>query len=248
MSLDGYLKTTSQKLITNDFFDQSISLTELGLKATELPQQYGNIYMKGAVIPTLLDIRLLELSKGKFGLRELLKELTNKYGKHKSFSEANFFNEIVDMTYPEIRDFINKYIKGAEPLPTKEYFKKIGIDYFSVKGVDSSKASLGVQIGVKGQKLIIAKSHKSDQTGLLEGDIIEEVEGIKVTLQNANQAFAKFAKLKVGDSMNFTLTRENKLVKVTSKISARENKHVFEVNPNATEEQLKLRKVWMKNL
>lgn len=248
MSLDGFLKTTSQKLITNDFFDQTISLTELGIKATELPQQYGNIYMKGAVIPTLLDIRLLELSNGKFGLRELLKELTNKYGKQKSFSEANFFNEIVAMTYPEIGDFINKYIKGTEPLPTKEYFNKVGVDYFQTKGVDSSKASLGIQIGVNGQKLIIAKSENPEQTGLFDGDIIEEVEGTAVTLKNARQAFAKLANLKVGDSINFTLTREGKPIKVTSVLSARERKHVFETNPNATAEQLKLREVWMKNL
>ena len=138
ITLEDYLKEISQKLKINDFFKQDISLTELGKRATELPQQYANIYMKGSVTGTLMDIRLLDLLDGKKGLRELIIELTNKYGKHKSFSENNFFNELVAMTYPEMDDFINKYIKNTEPLPVKEYFDKLGVNYYESKGVDSS--------------------------------------------------------------------------------------------------------------
>ncbi|MCH8325205.1 MAG: peptidase [Bacteroidetes bacterium] len=247
ITLEDYLKEISQKLKINDFFKQDISLTELGKRATELPQQYANIYMKGSVTGTLMDIRLLDLSDGKKGLRELIIELTNKYGKHKSFSENNFFNELVAMTYPEMDDFINKYIKNTEPLPVKEYFDKLGVNYYESKGVDSSKISLGIRFGVKGQKLFVSKSTKAAETGILEGDIIEEIGGTSVTLKNARSVFVKFSKLKVGDSIDITVTRGDKKIKVVPVLTAQKVKHAFEINPNATEKQIKFRKAWMKN-
>ena len=106
--------------------------------------QYANIYEKGAIVPGLLDIRLLELSNGKRGLREVINELSHKYGPHKPFSEKTFFDDFTAMTYPEIADFFDKYIKGTEPLPLKEYYAKIGINYEKEAGFDSSQVSLGV--------------------------------------------------------------------------------------------------------
>lgn len=131
MSLEDLLNQYSLKLKKNDTYDSTYSLekisntsfTKVGFK------QYSNIYSKGAIVATLLDIRLLELSKGKFGLREIVNQLAQKYGKDSSFPEDEFFNIFVDMTFPEIDDFINAYITGIKQLPITEYFNKIGIDY-----------------------------------------------------------------------------------------------------------------------
>lgn len=75
--------------------------------------QFGNIYNKGALVAALLDIRLLELSDGEAGLRELILEWIEIYGPNNAFSEADFFEVLVAMTYPEIEDFIDQYIKGT---------------------------------------------------------------------------------------------------------------------------------------
>ena len=64
-----------------------------------------------------------------FGLREVLLELIQKYGKQKPISESGFFDELVAMTFPEIRSFIDSYILDAKPLPLQEYYEKIGIHY-----------------------------------------------------------------------------------------------------------------------
>ena len=74
---------------------------------------------------------MLELSNGKIGLRELILELIEEFGPENSFSESDFFEIIVTMTYPEIDDFINSYIKGTESLPIVEYFDLLGITYDS---------------------------------------------------------------------------------------------------------------------
>ncbi len=248
ITLDDYLQQVKQKLSINDNFNKDLSLTELGINCVNLQDQYFNIYNKGSVIGTLLDLRLLELSNGTKGLRELIVQLAKKYGAKKAFSEKDFFNEISQMTYPEISDFINRYIAGTETLPVKEYFNKIGIDYTEIVGYDSSKISLGFGVGFKDNKFILTNVDPSNEGVLQSGDFIYKVNGEEVTLQNAQQAFGSVSKLKVGEKFRFSIMRngEEKEVELTAK--PRLIKHQFKIMDNPTKEQLALREAWMKNL
>jgi predicted metalloprotease with PDZ domain len=90
-------------------------------------KQYGNIYQRGAVVSGLLDIKLLELSGGRRGLRDLISDLAKTYGKQHAFPERTFVDSIVARTSPEVRDFFARYIEGAERPPVKEYYAKLGI-------------------------------------------------------------------------------------------------------------------------
>lgn len=131
-TLDDYFKELRQKtLIDEKYYDKNYSLSKISLTSytPEGQKQYGNIYMRGALVAGLLDIRLLELSKGQRGLREVINELSKEYGATKSFPEKEWFDIFTKRTYPEIGDFINRYIKNAEPLPLEEYYAKIGILY-----------------------------------------------------------------------------------------------------------------------
>jgi len=131
-SLDDYLKTLQRKMLINTkHFNPRISLVELA-ETSFTPkghEQYGNIYMKGALVAGLLDIKILELSNGKRGLVDVINDLALKYGPNKSFDEATFFDEFANETYPEISGFFEKYVKNSETLPLKEYYSKIGIDF-----------------------------------------------------------------------------------------------------------------------
>jgi len=247
ISIDGYLNVLHQELSINDNFDQSLSLTELGIHSTELPDQYYNIYQKGAFVSSLLDIRLLVLSQGTRGLRELIIELSKKYGPKRAFSENNFFDELIKMTYPEIGNFIDNYIKGTDKLPVEEYFKRIGIDYKEVAGYDSSKTSLGINLGfVNGSFGIVSVQDQS--VGLLKGDILVKVDGTELTMQNVRQVFGKIRTLKVGDKVVFTVKRDEKEIDFTLNLQRAIIKHQFTVDLNPTPEQLKLREAWLKNL
>jgi predicted metalloprotease with PDZ domain len=121
----------SKKAIADNYYNPMISLSQMSLTCyTPVGgAQFGNVYNKGALVAALLDIRLLELSGGTKGLREVILELIDTYGPNNAFSEATFFEDLTAMTYPEIEDFINRYIKGTDELPLTEYFEKIGITY-----------------------------------------------------------------------------------------------------------------------
>jgi predicted metalloprotease with PDZ domain len=107
------------------------SLTQLSSDCytSEGGAQFNNVYNKGAMVAALLDIRLLELSNGLKGLREVILELIDTFGPNNSFSETEFFDYLVSITYPEVEVFINSYIKGTDALPYVEYFAKLGITF-----------------------------------------------------------------------------------------------------------------------
>ena len=130
--LDAYLTELVQKISADQTqFDPTYPLEKLALTSygDEGQAQYGNIYMRGALVAGLLDIRLLELSDGEMDLQDVLLELMERYGKEEPFDDATFHQTLVEMTYPEIGDFLQRYVVAAEPLPIAEYYGKLGIDY-----------------------------------------------------------------------------------------------------------------------
>jgi predicted metalloprotease with PDZ domain len=130
VSPDEYLADVIQKMqIARVKYDSTWSLRKLALTSySDSGQvQYGNIYNKGALTAGLLDIRLLELSGGQQGLQDLIGELTHRFGKQRAFPESTFVDTVVAVTRPEVRDFFQRYVWGAEPLPIAEYYARLGI-------------------------------------------------------------------------------------------------------------------------
>ncbi|HVO72412.1 MAG TPA: PDZ domain-containing protein [Ignavibacteriaceae bacterium] len=251
MPLEQYEKILQRKMNQSESFDKNLSLTYLGEHSTELKDQYLNIYAKGALVAGLLDIRLLQLSGGKKGLRELINELAGTYGPHHSFSEKTFFDDLVKMTYPEIRDFIDRYIAGAEPLPVKEYYNKIGINYLEQGSFDSSNVSLGIQIGFDNGNFIVAKIDEDSPNYSIfkTGDVIHKVEGQEVTMDNIQEIITGIRKTKKGgDSLKMTVLRNNMPVDLNLILEIPKQKNIFSVNEKATAAEVSLRNIWLKNL
>lgn len=130
---DSYLSNALQFkiLLYEDKYDKTWSLKTLAERSFEGAgiNEYQNIYFKGALVATYLDILLLDLSNGKSGLRELVVELMNRYGKGRPVSEDAFIDEIVSITYPEVREFFDDYVLGNKPLPHNDFLSKIGITH-----------------------------------------------------------------------------------------------------------------------
>ena len=250
ISLQNYLNVIRQKIFFMQGFKKNISLIELGIHSVEMQDQYINIYNKGAVTAGLLDIRLLELSNGTKGLREVINELSKEYGPDKSFSEYNFIDEFVNITYPEIKDFFENYIEGTKELPVKEYYKKIGIDFFESKGLDSSRTSMGISLGVKDNQFVVLDVSQSsgNKNKILPGDIFYSLDGNELTFENIRDKLKEYQNKSVGDTVKAVFIRNGEKLNIDILLGPTERKYVFEIDPNPAEEQLKLRNAWMKNL
>lgn len=252
ITTDEYLDRISEKLTINDRFRQDISLTDLSKQVYDeaITMQFLNFYNKGAVTAALLDIRLLELSGGKRGLREVYLELLDKYGKDKPFPEDDFFQIFVDMTYPDIEQFINDYLIGTKPLPYEEYMAKLGFKYIPERLSEDTRPSLGIEMGMneKQQFTIIGASEISTQAGLQVNDIPLKIIGIEVSMSTAREIFGKLQSMNFGEKVNIVVQRGDKEVEVNVPLQQRKDKHIFKEMESPTEEQLKLREAWSKNL
>ena len=248
VSLEQHLATLRNKIAANDAYRQDLSLTELGVRSTEMQDQYGNIYMKGSLVGEMLDLRLLQLSGGKSGLRELMNDLSKTYGKNSAFSEKDFFTELTKKTHPEIGDFIARYVQGTEKLPTAEYLGWVGIQYDEFAGYDSTTSALGISIGVSGTSLIVAGVTAESKSGLAQGDVIEKIDGQPFSFQTAQAILVKLRGKKVGEKVTLNIKRGEHNMEITGELIPSIIRHKIEVLTNATPEQMKLREAWMKNM
>ena len=130
-TLDDYLKAVASKARTDRMrYDSTCSLSCLAATSFTAAgaRQYGNIYQRGAVVAGLLDIRLLQLSGGRSGLRQLVLELARDYGKSRPFPEDSLYQIVASRTSPEVLDFFRRYVQGTEHPPLREYYALLGID------------------------------------------------------------------------------------------------------------------------
>ncbi|MBU1100909.1 MAG: hypothetical protein KKA84_10955 [Bacteroidetes bacterium] len=253
ITLEEYLKMQSQKIEEGQELDQTISLSELSLNiySPEYAVNFIDFYRRGAIVAALLDIRLLELSGGERGLREVFMELIKEHGENKPFDDKTFFDLLVEKTYPEIKDFIDNYIKGTSPLPIADYFRKIGINYYPSRISKDPRPTFGIWIASRPDKYnFIRKIYDEAKVfGYQVDDTVLEMQGIKLEPRNMPEVFKElYSKYKMGDDVKVKVKRGDEEIELDAKLIQRLDFYVFEVDENPTTEQLKLREAWMKNL
>jgi predicted metalloprotease with PDZ domain len=252
ITIEEYLSRISEKINISDRFSKDISLVDLslGVYSEAITLEFINFYNKGAITADLLDIRLLELSKGTLGLREVFLDFLEQYGKYKPFPEDEFFEIFVESTYPEIEQFIDDYIKGTKPLPYEEYMTKLGYKYIPERPSEDSRPSLGLQMGMndKQQLTVVGMSESSAKAGIKEGDVPLEILGTEVSMENTREIFGKLHSMQIGETVKMIVQRGDEELEVNLPLQQRTDRHIFEQMEKPIEEQLKLREAWSRNL
>ncbi|KAA3616633.1 MAG: PDZ domain-containing protein [Calditrichaeota bacterium] len=262
-SLDDYFNVLRRKIaIDKLYYRQDYSLTDLAKHSFSSTgaRQYGNIYMRGAMVAGLLDILLLDLSDGKKGWQDVLQELTHEYGPSRPFSEETFFQDIADKTYPQVADFFESYVENANPLPLTEYYQKIGITYNEQKEFEDLEKGIG---GKDGRFYIAKLPADLPELDLQAGDVFMKINGKEIKRTSMRRLEKKLEKETNGQTYKVEFERNGEVVEVESanpefkklvenfvfnyRDLTRNSSFVFELNPAATPRQLKLRQKWLQN-
>jgi predicted metalloprotease with PDZ domain len=257
ISLDDFLDKMREKVSeANNYSD--VPFTEMSLGCLdEYADDYGNVYEKGALIGWMLDIRLRELSDGKYGLMNLMQDLSKKYGTQKPFEDDKLFDIITEMTYPEIRTFFADYVEGREELPYKEYLKTIGINTTG-EGTEEvfNFGNIGLAVDPETREVSVFSLEGANKFGKMfeEGDVLLEINDQKVNAANFLTLITE-ASFKEDEEMRILVARKKGKKKDKTKKQLLKSKPVFveqeqdfgfEESQNKNEKQIKLLKAWEK--
>lgn len=257
---EQFLETLAQKIsFSRSFYKDSLSFTELSTEsAGKWASQYGNVYQKGALISACLDLYLLKLSNGQYGIKNLKHDLSVKYGKDKFFEDEELFNVIANLTFAPVKDFFNNYIVGTKPLPYEEFFAMAGVEYlagetyrdFTIGSIQLNANPQGLYtIGVNGMNAF------GQKMGYKEGDEIVSINDMPVTVENFNSVLKQlYSSIKEGDAVNMKVNRADASGnKTLTSLSApamkieKTRKHVLRFISNPSPAQLRVRNAWLNN-
>lgn len=192
---ETFLEEMTEKRYVADQYRDALPFTEMSKNCLTLYQnEYDNVYYKGALIAMCFDLTLRKLTKHSITLRDLVLSLSNAYGEHRPFKDDELFDTIVAMTHPEVRTFIEQYIKGAEPLPLKECLGYAGIDY--LQNTTQKELTLGgIQLGLaqEHRRLMVTSVSELDafgrSMGYKQGDIFLSINEKAIDALNYEAVF-----------------------------------------------------------
>lgn len=170
-------------------------------------------YSRGSVIASIIDILIIDNSKGKQCLDHFFQHLYKKYfiEMNRGFSETEFKAELEKFVGKNLDEFYKKYIDGTEILPYAEVFDKVGI---SIIDNTSFKPSFGATVREEGGKVMVKNvraGSSAEEAGISVGDEIVGCNSYRV-----DQAMLEgmMSGLATAETADLLIAREEKLFSV----------------------------------
>lgn len=261
ISPEDFVEKMQGKIVTSQSqYNDNLAFTKLSKGSLDEHQhEYGNVYEKGALIGMCLDIELRRLSNGQYGLRDLMKDLSDKFGKDQPFKDKKLFKEIAKISYPEIKDFFKTYVDGDLPLPYSSILEQVGVTYTpSQKYMDFSLGHVALAPSETGG-VVIAGIDQMDAMGKAlgyrVGDELVTINGGEIPTQGRQAFFSSLKESFVeGQPVEVVVKRRDEAGELQTialkadaiKVEKKTNPQL-ELNEAATAEQTALRNAWLKN-
>ncbi|MEM9141582.1 MAG: peptidase M61 [Bacteroidota bacterium] len=238
-------------------YDDAMSFTEMSSNILEEPYKanYGNVYEKGALINMALDLLLREKSNGEKGVLWLMKELSRKYGDKVPFKDEDLIDEIVAMTYPEVRTFFDTYVIGNTPIDYGDFLAKVGLakrtvekqsGYFlegEVPFIDVDQANGNAIFIRKG----IALNSFFKDLGARGGDIIKSINGTDINLEAIRPIIGQSFGWTPETEISMTVERNGTELELKGKVgSPMLNVETIIPVEGAGENKQRLREAWLR--
>jgi len=202
-------------------------------------------YDKGAVAAMMLDLEIINSSKGKYSLDDVMRYMYQTYYKTKKrgYTDVEFKKGFEKFAGKNLDDFYKKYVYGLAPVDYNQY-----LGYAGYKLTDDLAASndptLGIAIGNNNGKKIVTAVLRGSAAwidGINVDDELTAIDGVPL----ANPADMLAGK-KPGDHINVSVMRDGLplILPVTLLRNNRVNYKV-EALPNPTPQQQLVQKKWL---
>lgn len=241
-------------------YNDSLSFTEMSRNVLEEPYEaeYANVYEKGALINMALDIRLRELSGGTYGVLSLMKELSAKYDVDTPFRDDTLFDEIVALTYPEIREFFETHVIGGTPINYEAYLEKVGLNFgeqevesgIFLKDMQSQMPYIDVDPDNTDHIFLredVPLNSFFTRMGARGGDVLKSINGTEVTLNAMRMLIGQSFGWGPETEVRMVVDRDGEEITLEGTVG---NPTVTEVllrpDPDAPAAAVRLREAWLK--
>jgi predicted metalloprotease with PDZ domain len=193
----------------------------------------------------LLDLEIIRNSKGERSLDDVMKYTYNEYYKtqKRGFTDAEFKLALEKFTGKNLDDFYNKYIYGVADID----YNNLSYAGYKVTNTlaNTNNAFLGIKLTPAGGKNIITAVTRNSPAwaaGLSVNDEVVSIDGL--TVADADKFVATKAP---GDKIEVGLNRDGIKIQLTVELTkSTQVKYSIDDTGNATEEQLTIRKKWLK--
>ncbi|MEZ4874482.1 MAG: peptidase M61 [Flavobacteriaceae bacterium] len=256
VSEEKFYQTLINKIQTSLSMDDTMSFTVMSENVLNQPyaDNYYNVYQKGALIGMCIDILMREESNGQRSMLSLMKELSNKYGVNKPFNDDTLIDEITAMTYPSVGDFLTTHVVGTTPIDYAAIFGKVGLEFaegtVETNYIQNDGTFIFMPNHSKGTIAFsdeVLKNSFWKEQGVLPGDELKTVNGTEVSLANAQEVITNMYMWHPGETVKVVLDRKGEEVVIDTTLTQSYTTGTkLQGNPNATAQQVALRKAWLK--
>ncbi|MCA0932575.1 peptidase M61 [Lutimonas saemankumensis] len=256
ISEEEFYNKMMNKINTASSLDDTMSFTEMSENILEQPyaRNYYNVYQKGALIGMCLDIILREESNGEVGILSVMKELSAKYGTDQPFDDDKIIEEIVAMTYPSVGEFFDNHVIGGTPINYSKYFEKVGLGINESKIETNYVQNAGKMIVRGDREAGVVKFNDQvvnnsfwNEAGAQPNDIIKNIDGEEVSMENANAVFGQVFGWKPGRDIRVILLRDGEEVLIEKTLTTSYTMgELLGRNSDITEAQQALLEKWLK--
>ena len=202
-------------------------------------------YNKGSVAAMLLDLEIINDSKTKYSLDDVMKYMYNQYYKtlHRGYTDTEFKQGLEKFAGKKLDDFYAKYINGLDAINYNQY-----LGYAGYKPVDELAATNTPTLGIKGTNALnfikvtgVSRGSAGWVDGINVNDEINNING-----QIVNDVKTMLDGKNVGDHLIVTLTRDGKQIDLpVTLLRNNDVKYRIVSVDTPTAGQLAVRKKWL---
>jgi predicted metalloprotease with PDZ domain len=204
-------------------------------------------YSKGEVVGILMDLEIAQATKGEKSLDDVMKAmyLQNKAAK-KGYTDAEFKAMVEKISGQSFTGFWAKYVNGTDAIEYDKYF-----GYAGIKVKNDNEGNNAPYLGTASKKTegrifisVISRNSSAWVDGLNVNDELISVDGTPI--EAAVERMPAITGKKAGDVVVVRVVRDGKVKDIKVTLKANPNlKLVAELDGNASELQMKVRKAWL---
>lgn len=203
-------------------------------------------YSKGSIVAAMLDLNIINATKGEKSLDDVLVYLYKNYHEKqkRGFTENEAKAALESVGGIEFDEFFDKYINGTETMDYDTYLAYVGVQ-LEDQNKTVQKPSLGVISKDEEGRLVVStviRNTTAYEGGLNVNDEILAVNGIRMSKKNLD---ATINMMSVGDEIEILVARDNLIMTLKMPLKA-DPSHNFVMKPYKLEgERADLFAKWM---